>query len=97
MSRRSVKQIAAGLALGAAAAGAAAATYVYVSNADSQDISVLQLDRANGALTAIETLKVGGKVMPMAVSPDKQRAVRRLALAAVSRRQLRHRSAPAAS
>ena len=72
MSPQSVKQIAAGLALGAAAAGAHAATYVYVSNADSQEISVLQLDRTNGALTAIETLNVGGTVMPMAVSPDRK-------------------------
>jgi 6-phosphogluconolactonase len=72
MSPKSVKQIAAGLALGAAAVGTHAATYVYVSNADSQEISVLQMDRANGALTAIETLNVGGTVMPMAVSPDKK-------------------------
>src|SRR5450432_60244 len=72
MSAKIVKQIAAGLALGAAAAGANAATYVYVSNADSQEISVLQMDRANGALTAIETVNVGGTVMPMAISPDKK-------------------------
>jgi len=49
-----------------------AATVVYVSNADSQEISVLALDRANGALTAIETVAVGGAVMPMALSPDKR-------------------------
>ena len=72
MSPRPVKQIAANLALGAAAATAQGATYVYVSNADSQDISVLQMDRTNGALTAIETVNVGGTVMPMAVSPDKR-------------------------
>src|SRR5664279_5366629 len=72
MSAKTVKQIAAGLALGAVAAGAHAATYVYVSNADSQEISVLQMDRANGALTAVETLNVGGTVMPMAISPDKR-------------------------
>ena len=72
MTPTSVKQLAAGLALGAAAAGANAATYVYVSNADSQEISVLQMDRSSGALTAIETLNVGGTVMPMAVSPDKR-------------------------
>lgn len=47
-------------------------TCVYVSNADSQEISVLQMDRANGALTAIETVNVGGTVMPMALSPDKR-------------------------
>lgn len=72
MSGKTVKQIAAGLALGAAAVGTNAATYVYVSNADSQEISVLQMDRANGALTAIETINVGGTVMPMAISPDKK-------------------------
>ena len=72
MSLPSVKQLAAGLALGAAAAGASAATYVYVSNADSQDISVLQLDRANGALASVETVSVGGTVMPMAIRPDKR-------------------------
>src|SRR5450432_2508219 len=63
--------LATGLALGAAG-GARAATYVYVSNADSQEISVLQLDRASGALRAVETVAVGGTVMPMAVSPDKR-------------------------
>ena len=62
--------LAAGLALGAAASQAA--TYVYVSNADSQDISVLQLDGASGALTVIDTVAVGGTAMPMALSPDKR-------------------------
>jgi 6-phosphogluconolactonase len=67
-----VKHIAASLALGAVASGAAAATFVYVSNADSQEISVLQMDRANGELLAVETLNVGGTVMPLAISPDKR-------------------------
>ena len=67
-----VKQLAAGLALGAAAGASTAATYVYVSNADSQEISVLSLDRASGALTPVETVPVGGNVMPLAVSPDKR-------------------------
>jgi len=67
-----VKQLAAGLALGAAVTVSSAATYVYVSNADSQEISVLSLDRATGALTAIETVPVGGTVMPLALSPDKR-------------------------
>jgi 6-phosphogluconolactonase len=49
----------------------AANAFVYVSNADSQEISVLRLDGATGALTAIETINVGGSVMPMALSPDK--------------------------
>jgi len=53
-------------------AAQAAATIVYVANADSQEISVLSLDRASGALTAVETVPVGGTVMPMALSPDKR-------------------------
>src|SRR5277367_4045587 len=72
MPSSSVKQIAASLALGAVAAGAHAAPFVYVSNADSQEISVLQMDRVNGALTTVETVNVGGTVMPMAVSPDRR-------------------------
>jgi 6-phosphogluconolactonase len=55
----------------AAAGGANATTVVYVSNADSQDISVLQLDKAKGTLEPLDTVKVGGAVMPLAVSPDK--------------------------
>ncbi|MGG1948948.1 beta-propeller fold lactonase family protein [Trinickia sp. NRRL B-1857] len=47
-----------------------AATYVYVSNADSRDISVFRADAQSGALTAVETVPVGGTVMPMALSPD---------------------------
>ena len=51
---------------------ARAATIVYVSNADSREISVLALERASGALTPIESVDVGGTVMPMALSPDKR-------------------------
>jgi len=51
---------------------AAAATWVYVSNADSQEISVLELDRAQGVLKPVQVLNVGGTVMPMAVSHDKR-------------------------
>lgn len=51
---------------------AAAATWVYVSNADSQEISVLELDRGQGQLRPVQTVPVGGTVMPMAVSPDKR-------------------------
>lgn len=61
-----------GIALAAIAATGHAATWVYVSNADSQEISVLQLDRASGALTAVDTVAVGGTAMPMAISPDKR-------------------------
>ena len=62
------------LALGGALAtpGAWAATWVYVSNADSQDVSVFELDRTAGALKPVETTALGGAAMPMAVSPDRK-------------------------
>jgi 6-phosphogluconolactonase len=44
----------------------------YVSNADSGDISVLRLDRRMGTLELIQTLEVGGNVMPLALSPDQR-------------------------
>ncbi|HSI48560.1 MAG TPA: lactonase family protein [Ideonella sp.] len=49
-----------------------AAEYAYIANADSQEISVLALDPAKGTLSTIETVPVGGTVMPLAVSPDKK-------------------------
>jgi 6-phosphogluconolactonase len=54
------------------AGAASAATWVYVANADSQEISVLELDRSQGMLKPVETVNVGGTVMPLAVSPDKR-------------------------
>ncbi|WP_321962800.1 lactonase family protein [Paraburkholderia sp. J7] len=57
----------------AASVAVHAANYVYVSNADSQDISVFRLDAQSGALAAVETVPVGGTVMPMAFSPDHHR------------------------
>ena len=51
---------------------ASAATWVYVANADSQEISVLELDRAQGVLKPVDTVNVGGAVMPMSVSPDRR-------------------------
>ncbi|MGW4770649.1 lactonase family protein [Nocardia sp. NPDC004278] len=42
---------------------------VYVSNADSREISVLRLDD-DGALTPVESQPVRGAVMPLAMSPD---------------------------
>ena len=56
----------------ALAGPASAATWVYVANADSQDISVFALDRATASLTPVETVPVGGTAMPMATSPDKR-------------------------
>jgi len=52
---------------------------VYVSNAESGDISVLRLDAERGALTAVQRVEVGGEVMPLALGPARTRlyAVRR--------------------
>jgi len=61
-----------GACMRAASGAAASATWVYVSNADSQDISVMQLDRAAGQLKPVATVPVGGVAMPMVVSRDKQ-------------------------
>jgi len=55
-----------------AGAAAQAATYVYVSNADSREISVLALDLASGELSPVQTVPVTGTVMPLAVSPDRK-------------------------
>jgi 6-phosphogluconolactonase len=56
---------------------AGAATFVYVGNADSQDVSILEL-KSNGDLTPVETAAVPGPAkpgssLPLAVSPDKKR------------------------
>lgn len=51
---------------------AAAKTMVYVSNADSREISVLELDAQSHELKPVETVPVSGTAMPMAVSPDKR-------------------------
>ncbi|WP_431097007.1 lactonase family protein [Polaromonas aquatica] len=61
-----------GTSMMAATGAAASATWVYISNADSQDISVFQLDRAAGALKPVVTVPVGGTAMPMVVSKDKK-------------------------
>ena len=56
---------------------APAATFVYVGNAESNEVWVLALDRPSGDLTVVE--KVGipgitkpGNSTPMAVSPDRR-------------------------
>lgn len=46
---------------------------VYVSNADSAEISVLALDESRGALATVQTVAAHGTVMPLAVSPDRRR------------------------
>ena len=59
------------LMLALTATAHASRTYVYVSNADSQDISAFKLDERHGALTSIQTLAVGGTAMPMARAPNR--------------------------
>jgi 6-phosphogluconolactonase len=56
---------------------AGAATFVYVGNAESQDVTVLEL-KSSGDLTPVETAGVPGPAkpggsLPLAVSPDKKR------------------------
>ncbi len=56
---------------------AGAATFVYVGNADSQDVTILEL-KSSGDLTPVETVAVPGPAkpgssLPLAVSPDKKR------------------------
>ena len=47
-------------------------TIVYVSNADSGEISVLRLDERQAVLSTVQTVSGIGIVMPMAVSPDRR-------------------------
>src|SRR5947208_13700937 len=59
------------------ASPARAATLVYVGNAESTEIHVLQLDRQSGDLTVIEKvaspgITKPGSSTPMAVSPDRR-------------------------
>ena len=60
------------LGLMMAAMPATAKTIVYVSNADSREISVLELDAQSRELRTVETVPVSGTAMPMAISPDKR-------------------------
>jgi 6-phosphogluconolactonase len=56
---------------------ASAATFVYVGNADSQDVTILEL-KPGGHLTLVDNVAVAGPTkpggsLPLAVSPDKKR------------------------
>ena len=60
---------------GMMATAALAATFVYVGNTESNEIYVLQLDRRDVTLTAVERVPIPGVTKaatstPMAVSPD---------------------------
>jgi 6-phosphogluconolactonase len=77
VNRNTVVVMAALLGAGIFMSSAGAATFVYVGNADSQDISILEL-KSNGDLTPVETTAVPGPAkpgssMPLAVSPDRKR------------------------
>jgi 6-phosphogluconolactonase len=48
-------------------------TVVYVSSAESGELHVFRLDALEGTLTPLQVLKPGGKLMPMALSPDRRR------------------------
>src|SRR5206468_6687480 len=70
--------LAVALLLGALMAPPArAATFVYVGNAESNEVYVLQLDRQSGDLTVVEKVPIPGITKPgistpMAVSPDRR-------------------------
>jgi 6-phosphogluconolactonase len=71
-SLRKYVALLAGIGVMAASGAPSSATWVYIANADSQDISVMQLDRAAGQLKPVATVPVGGVAMPMVVSKDKK-------------------------
>jgi 6-phosphogluconolactonase len=59
------------------ASPASAATFVYVGNADSNEVYVLKLDRQSGDVTVVEKVAIPGitkpgSSTPMAVSPDRR-------------------------
>src|SRR6266446_7566918 len=77
VNRKAVIGMTALLGAGIFMSSARAATFVYVGNADSQDVSILEL-KSNGDLTPVETAKVPGPAkpggsLPLAVGPDKKR------------------------
>jgi 6-phosphogluconolactonase len=47
-------------------------TIVFVACADSHEIVVLRLDPASGALLPVQRVPTAGKVMPLALSPDRR-------------------------
>jgi len=69
---QSLRKVAAFIVFWGFVAVSHAATFVYVSTADSKDISVLQLDPVAGDLLLVQTVPAGGQVMPLAVSPDRK-------------------------
>ena len=76
-SRPAVLLGAAALAGALVMTAAQAATFVYVGNAESNDVHVFALDAKSGSLTEVEKVAIpgltkAGPTTPMAVSPDKR-------------------------
>lgn len=67
-----IAMLAVASAIALATAPANAATIAYISNADSKDIYVLQLNMEDGSVGLLEKVDTGSTVMPMAISPNKQ-------------------------
>ena len=51
---------------------AATRTMAYVANADSREIHVLALNEPNGRAHTVQQVSVSGRVMPLAISPDRR-------------------------
>ncbi len=49
-----------------------ARTMVYIANADSREIYVLELNEKNGSSRVVEKVAVTGSVMPLAISPNRK-------------------------
>lgn len=49
-----------------------ARTMVYISNADSREIYVLELNQKDGTSKVVDRVAVTGTVMPLAISPDRK-------------------------
>jgi 6-phosphogluconolactonase len=47
-----------------------ASTFAYISNADSHDIYVMELNEGDGSLKLVQRVQVSGSVMPLAISPN---------------------------
>ena len=47
-------------------------TFVYVAHLGSREVTVWRLDTQSGGLEPVQQVPVNGKVMPMAVSPDRR-------------------------
>ncbi len=56
-----------------AASALANDSFVYIANAESQSLSVLRLDETTGQLSQVQTLAVGGKLMPVAFDAKNRR------------------------